>query len=267
MLTIRENERRISFVETLKAQGRVLFALMLRDIKTRWGSSPAYVITFLWPLLNILILVGLWTAFGRVTPYGESSVLWFSISMLPFMTCTYVARFVLFGLLATKPLMAFPVIKVTDIVFSRIIIEILNSVVLVALLFIWLWILDVNFFPHSIVQAVLAMSVAILLGLGMGIANGLIGLVFPMWVTGFMLVTIILWITSGVMFLPSAMPAEIRDWLYWQPVVHLVEWMREAYYPGYQSLILDKYFILGYSLVMIVLGLAIERFARGRIMI
>lgn len=267
MLTIQNNERRVSVVEMIKAQGRVLLALMLRDIKTRWGSSPAYCITILWPLSHILILVGIWTALGRLAPYGESNVLWFAISMLPFMTCTYVTRFVLIGLIATKPLLAFPVIKITDIVFSRIVIEILNCVILVGVLFFWLWYLDVDFMPHNVVQAMLAMLASITLGLGMGVVNGLIGLVFHMWVTGFMLFTIILWLTSGVMFLPNILPTEIQAWLYWQPTVHLVEWMREAYYPGYRSLILDKHFVLVYGMTMIVLGFAIERFARGRILI
>lgn len=267
MLTIEHSVRRVTLIETIKSQARVLYALMLRDIKSRWGSTPAYVISFIWPLAHILILVGIWSATGRMAPFGESNVLWFSISMLPFMACTYVARFLLVGVLVSKPLISFPLIKITDILFSRIIIEILNSTVLIILIAVWLWTLGVNFMPFDLKQAALAMLVSILLGLGLGIANGLISIVFHMWLTGFMLFTVILWITSGIMFLPNALPEAFRDLLYWQPTVHLVEWMREAYYPGYRSLILDKVFICGYALLMITLGLAIERFARGRIVL
>ncbi len=243
MINIEHKERRISLVEVLKSQARVIFALMLRDIKSRWGSTPAYVMTILWPLAHILILVSIWTALGRVAPYGESSVLWFSISMLPFMACTYAARFLLIGVLASKPLIAFPLIKITDILFSRIIIEILNSVVLVLCIALWLWMLDVNSMPHDIQQAFLAFAVSIFMGLGMGIVNSLIGVVFHMWVTGFMLTTIVLWLTSGIMFDPNSLTSEYRELLYWQPIVHLVEWMREAYFPGYRSLILDKFLL------------------------
>lgn len=267
MIKIEHKERRISLIEVLKSQARVIFALMLRDIKSRWGSSPAYVITIIWPLAHILILVSIWTALGRVAPYGESNVLWFSISMLPFMTCTYAARFLLVGVLASKPLIAFPLIKITDILFSRILIEILNSVVLVLCIAIWLWMLNVNSMPNDIKQAFLAVSVSIIMGLGMGVVNALIGVIFHMWVTGFMLMTIVLWLTSGIVFDPNALPVEIRDVLYWQPTLHLVEWMREAYYPGYRSLILDKKFAAYYSMTLVLLGLTIERIARGRIVI
>jgi capsular polysaccharide transport system permease protein len=258
-------ERRISTVDVIRSQARVLYALMLRDIKTRWGSSPAYVITFLWPLVHILVLVGIWSALGRVAPYGESSFLWFSISMLPFMACTYAARYLLIGVLHSKPLIAFPLIKITDILFSRILIETLNAFVLILMIIFCLWLVDVDFYPYDIKQAFLALTVSIFLGLGFGIVNGLIGIIFPMWVTGFMLFTIVLWLTSGVMFEPNTMPQYLRDLLYWQPTVHIVEWMREAYYSGYRSLILDKTFIVYYTLATIFFGLAIERFARGRI--
>jgi len=267
MINIEHKERRISLMEVLKSQARVIFALMLRDIKSRWGSTPAYVITILWPLAHILILVMIWTALGRVAPYGESNVLWFSISMLPFMACTYAARFLLIGVLASKPLIAFPLIKITDILFSRIIIEILNSVVLVLCIAFWLWLLNVNSMPYDVKQAFFAFSVSIFMGLGMGIVNALIGVVFHMWVTGFMLMMVVLWLTSGIVFDPNAIPIELRNFLYWQPIIHIVEWMREAYFPGYRSLILDKAFAVYYSLLLIVLGLTIERFARGRIVL
>lgn len=260
-----ENETKISPFQTIVALWRVLLALILRDIRTRWGSSPAYVITFLFPLVHILVLVGLWVAIGRVSPYGESNILWFSVSMIPFIAFSYVSRFLIVHVIHNKPVLSFPIFKITDILFSGFVLEILNIFVVIFVVCGALWLLDVEFWPYDIRQAVLAIAAAIFLGLGAGIFNALIGVIFPMWVTGYFLLIIVIWMTSGVLFVPSAMPEQIIQLLYYQPVVHLVEWMREAYYPGYSSAVLDKTFVVGYAMSLVGAGLAIERFARGRI--
>lgn len=256
-----------SLAQMLLAQWRVVFALILRDLRTRWGSTPAYVMTFLFPLVHIFVLVALWVAVGRVAPYGESNVLWFAVSMIPFIIFSYVSRFLLIHVLHSRVLLGFPIIKITDIIFSGVLIEIFNATIVVLVVIVILWFLGVNSYPADILEASKALLVSVLLGLGLGIANALIGIILPMWVTGYFLTIMLIWITSGILFLPSSIPEPLRDLLYYQPVVHLVEWMREAYYPGYNSVILDKTFVTGYSLLFISGGFAIERFARGRILI
>lgn len=252
--------------QMIGAQAQVLFALMLRDIKTRWGSTPAYVTTFLFPVVHIMILVGIWSALGRVAPYGDSNILWFSVCMVPFMTFSYVSRYLVIQMLHNRPVLSFPIFKVTDIVLTGTILETMNSFMVILTMFVILWFLNVDFMPYSIQQAVLAMMASILLGLGYGIINALIGAILHVWVTGYFLFIIALWITSGVMFLPSSLPDTVRNLLFFQPTVHLVEWMREAYYPGYISPILNKTFIVGHALSCIVCGLAIERFVRGKLL-
>ena len=64
--------------------------------------------------------------------------------------------------------------------------------------------------PRDIAQAALAFMAAILLGLGFGMLNGVIALAIPMWFTGYVLLTIVLWITAGVVFVPDALPVAFR---------------------------------------------------------
>lgn len=265
MRTVISQERSISPLRTLLTLWQVIFALILRDIRTRWGSTPAYVITFLFPLVHIFVLVVIWVAVGRLAPYGESNVLWFSVSMIPFMAFSYVSRFLIIHVIHNKVVLSFPIFKITDVIFSGLILEIFNITIVISIVCGILWYLDVNFYPADLKQACLAIGTSILMGLGAGIFNALIGLMIPMWVTGYFLTIILIWMTCGVLFLPSALPEQVLNLLYYQPVVHIVEWMREAYYPGYNSPVLDKQFAVGCSLVMIAGGLAIERFARGRI--
>lgn len=269
MLTIENTSgrRRLSLWGVLRSQWQVLLALMLRDIASRWGSSIGFLVSIAWPLIHILVLVALNVSLGRVAPYGDSSILWFTVGMFPFQVFSYVSRFIVIGLLINKPLLVFPAIKITDILFSRMLIEVVNAGMVLIIIIIALWYLEIEFMPHDLKQAALAVGVSVLLGLGLGMLNALLAAIVHMWVTGYMLLIIFLWLTSGVIFVPSTLPEPIRDVLYFQPTIHLVEWLREAYYPEYNSLILDKTFIVMLSMGSIALAMALERVARGRAMI
>lgn len=255
-----------SLFNILKAQGNVLVALMLRDVRTRFGSAPAFLLAVIWPLSHILLLVWLNLVAERAVPYGDSAAIWFATGVVPFMVFSYMSRIIGLGTVINRPLLIFPALRITDIVFSRAIIEILVSALVIISLFAILALFDVSFLPNKIDEAFYALGSAILVGLGYGICGAMIAMIFHQWVTIYALITILLWMTSGVFFVPSSLPEELRFWLYFHPIVHCIEWMRTAYYDGYQSLVLDKRYVLAVGFWTIFIGLFIERFMRGRLL-
>jgi capsular polysaccharide transport system permease protein len=258
---------RPSLGEILLAQRNVLAALILRDIKTRFGSAPGFLIAIAWPLSHILILVAInvWT--GRIAPYGESAILWFAVSMTPFMIVSYTSRFMMIGLVMNRPLLAFPIISVFDILLSRILIEMVVCSCVVACLVLILMSLDVAFMPNDVTMASAAIASAMLLGIGLGILNAIIAMMIPQWTIIYSLAIILFWITSGVYFIPGALDAQLRGYLYYHPFVHGTEWLREAYFSSYNSAILDKAYLLGWGLWSVSAGLVMERLLRGRVLV
>jgi capsular polysaccharide transport system permease protein len=252
--------------QIVRSQKNVLSALMLRDIATRFGSAPGFLIAIAWPLSHIMLLVGLNVLADRIVPYGESSILWFALGTTPFMIVSYTSRFMMYGLMTNRPLLAFPAISVFDIMVSRILIEMFVSFCLIACLILLLTCLGVDFMPVNITMALSALGLSLLLGIGFGIVNSIMSMLITQWATVYMLFIVFLWITSGAYFVPSVMPSIIRDLLYWHPILHCIEWIREAYFEGYHSLILDKYYVCGMALVTIFVGLLLERLVRGRIL-
>jgi capsular polysaccharide transport system permease protein len=87
-----------------------------------------------------------------------------------------------------------------------------------------------------------------------------------MWIMGYHLTVVILWITSGVYFVPHALPEPLRYIISFNPVVHGVEWMRSAYYEGYGTSFIDKPYIIGYGAFWLCAGLLLERAVRGRLL-
>jgi capsular polysaccharide transport system permease protein len=253
-------------IELIKLQWRVIVALMLRDIKTRFGNEFGFILAIAWPLSHILILLLINTAMGRIAPYGDSAALWFATGIVPFMSFSYTARFIMLGIVLNRPLLVFPRVKITDILFSRALVEVLNAGAVILVLILIFWFLGIDFMPIDIVQACSALVASILLGLGVGVINGIIAAALPMWITGYALLNIILWISSGVFFVADSLPEIIRVPLSFHPVLQAIEWMRSAYYEGYGANVLDRRYLISFALVCLCFGLLSERLVRGKLL-
>lgn len=246
---------------------RILVALMLRIIRTRFfGHGLGFLVSIGWPFVHILLLLLINAAIDRAAPYGDSLVLFFATGLLPFMSFQYMSRFIMIAVLHSRPLLGFPVVKMMDLLLAAAILEVLSSFCTVAILAVFLSAIGINYMPANPSDAVWALLVSMLLGFGFGILNALIVLAQPMWVTGNALLIIALYMVSGIFFLPEALPEAARYYLSFNPVLQVVEWMRSAYYDGYGS-VLDKRYTIGFAVVMLFLGLLIERLFRGRFLI
>ncbi len=249
----------LSIAATVRAQGRLLLAIMLRDIKTRFGGSEwGMLIAVGWPLSHVLALLLLNASLGRAAPYGQSMALWVATGVVPFMAFSYMSRFIMMGIALNKALLSVPIVKVTDILFARAIVEVMSAGLVVLLLFAIFFAYGIDFMPRDIVQASLAMLAMMLLGLGMGVINAIIAAASPFWVTGYALFMIIFWLSSGILFVPDTLPEAARVALSYLPWLQGVEWMRSAYYDGYGASILSKGYLVSWGVVTLGLGLALE---------
>ena len=254
-------------MEALAVSLRVIWAVMLRDLRTRFfNHGLGYLVALAFPLGHCLILLGVWTLLGRPAPYGDSAVVFFGTALAPFMSWLYMSRYIMLSLLMNRPLLAFPAVKLLDIVFGRAALETLGSCAMVAVLagLGVIWGLDIA--PRDIVEMTLALGVALLMGLGFGLVSALLALAMPAWVTIYVLLQVVLYFASGIIFFPPALPEWARALLSWVPTLHLVEWMRVAYFEGYPADLLDRGYALRWAVGSIGLGLALERAIRGRLL-
>ena len=261
-----QGEYRLGAYEMLRMQARIIGALMLHDLKTRMGGS---VFGFLvmgigWPLSHILILLLVYALLGRTAPYGDSVALWFATGTVPFLAFQYMSRFMSLGVVMNRPLLSFPIVKTTDVLFARAIIEVLNTCTVALVVCGLFWTLGIDFLPRDVVQASFAMLAMMLLGLGVGVLNAVIAGAFPIWATGYALIMILFWLSSGVVFVPDILPEMARTPLSYLPWLQGVEWMRSAYYDGLGANILDKAYLLRFGAITLFFGLGLERLLRGK---
>ena len=67
-------EYTLSNVDMLKAQCRIIVALMLHDIRSRFGGSALGFVAMAigWPLMHILGCLVIYSFIGRAAPYTKS---------------------------------------------------------------------------------------------------------------------------------------------------------------------------------------------------
>ncbi|WP_245484981.1 ABC transporter permease [Ciceribacter ferrooxidans] len=247
----------------LKQKGHVMQAVILRDVRTRFfNHGLGFLLVPLWPLAHMFILLMIYTFMGRKAPFGDSLRLFFATGLLPCLTFMYVSRFMALSIVINRPMLAIPAVKVLDILFARAFLEVIAAFLMVFLTFLILLSLGDNPFPNDWEQATLAFLSTILLAIGVGVLVGVITSMFTFFATVYALTLIVVYISSGTLFVVSALPAQAAYALSWNPALQAVEWMRSAFFPTYNSPVLDKYYLLSFGLGALFLGLVLERSVR-----
>ncbi|TXN15050.1 ABC transporter [Methylobacterium sp. WL122] len=243
----------------LESYLHVLNALILRDMRTRFGGSHwGYMVVVLWPVVHVFMLVIIYTTRGIPAPIGDSRPVFFASGALPALAFQYIAREVMKSVLVNKPLTYYPQVKLFDVLFSRILVEIVTGFLgLIAVMSI-LFAAGINPIPADCFTAICGYCAAMLLGIGVGTINVSIAAFFPAWNMGFLFVTIILYVTSGVMFLPNFLPEQVYNILKYNPIVQIIEWVRLGYYPDL-PISVDMNYVLLFSLACISIGLILEK--------
>lgn len=247
----------------LREKKNVIYAVMMRDMRTRFfNHGLGFLFVSLWPLAHMLILLAIYAVLGRAAPFGDSLPVFFATGLLPTLTLMYVSRFMCLSVILNKPMLAFPVVKVLDILLARAILEILAAFVTLFLVFGILLLLGADPFPRDPIQALYAYLSVLLLALGLGTMAGVIATLFRFFATIYALSLIPIYILSGTLFVASSLPTALAYPLSFSPLIHAVEWMRTAYYEGYPAQLLDKQYLVLWGLTTLCLGLVMERLSR-----
>ncbi len=252
---------RINFSEALRAKRNVMSAVILRDMRTRFfNHGLGFLIVSLWPLAHMLILLLIYTLMGRKAPFGDSLNVFFATGLIPTLAFMYVSRFMSLSLIINRSMLSFPAVYIVDVMLGRALLEIIAAYLTLIFMILIIYALGDNPFPADPREAVEAYLSVMLLSVGVGILVGVIVMFSPFFATIYALAMILVYITSGTLFVISNLPDVFSRPLSYNPVVHAVEWMRVAYYPSYSTKILDKEYIIGFGVTCLLLVCCLNAF-------
>ncbi|MFZ3328553.1 MAG: hypothetical protein WA231_22890 [Methylocella sp.] len=170
-------------------------AILLRDIRLRAGPYyTGFLMILLMPLAHLLIVVMVFRIFGRLAPQGTDQIVYFGISILPFVTYVYLSRQVVMALAENRPLLYFNRVKIFDILLARGILEAAGSVVVFIIVVCILAVYSTDFSPRDWPGIVFAVAATIYYRFSFGVANALIARLLPIWYIFFNLSMPLAWI-------------------------------------------------------------------------
>jgi capsular polysaccharide transport system permease protein len=245
----------------------VINALLLRDIRARAGKFySGYLLIFLMPFLHLAAVLTTFVATERVPPVGTTPIIFFGLSILPFVVFVYPSRQIVIALAANRPLLYFPRVRIIDVIIARGLLETANGMAVSAVVCLVLLLATGEFSPRDPFGIVCAILLSLYLGFAWGFLNALIAHLFNFWNYAYGLIFPLLWISSGIFYYIHGLPASYSYYLAYNPLLQCVEYIRYSYYENYPSNLLDVYYIFWVATCMIALALFVERSMRRVLM-
>lgn len=253
-------------MQGLLVQIQVVRALVLRETRTRFGQHKlGYLWAILEPLLLIATFAAMYVIVGRTNPGGVSVVPFLACGFVPFLLFRETSGRAVAAIESNKGLLFYPDIRPLDLVAARVLLEIATNLVAFALIMggIALW--EGQLRVGSWLTTLLGLALASGLGAGLGLvfcglstytksADRIMGpLLRPLF-----------WI-SAIFYPSGSLPSTARDLLTWNPVLHVVEITRDGWFPAYHVPHVNPWYPLAWIVVLLFLGLTLERVARRRI--
>ena len=255
------------FWNAFSVQRRVVFALILRETRTRYGKTR---IGYLWalfePMAHMLIFAAIFSFIGRASPLGGSVAMLVLTGLFPYNLFSNLATQLMNAVESNRVLLSYPHVTPFDVMVGRVILEVAAQIVVFSFVLLILaaqdlWDMQVS----SVVSVIMVILVGTALGAGLGLINAVLAYKFPSYANVFGLVMRPMYFLSGIFFVVGYMSTDIQNIMYYNPVAHLIEWFRSAMYVGYDSPFLDMQYLLNFTLFVVFFGLLLLRLFRHKI--
>jgi ABC-type polysaccharide/polyol phosphate export permease/Tfp pilus assembly protein PilF len=255
------------WVQAVIHQNRIIFALLLREMKTRFGETKlGYGWALVEPISHLALLAVVFSTLNRgLPPIGDSLLVYYFTGVLPYLTFSNTIMHVQFGIEANRNLLQIPMVTNVDVFFARGLLEFVTQLTVGAVMLTVFYLIGLPSVPNQVEICFTAMFFVWCFGFGIGICNAVMIHFFKSWDHLFANVVRALYFTSGIFYSPLMMPDWIRDILAWNPLLQGVDWFRSGFYSIYEPNWLDRGYVVVWAIGILMLGLGMERSLRRKL--
>lgn len=243
------------FMSSLNIQIRVIGALLLREILTRYGRhNLGFLWLFLEPLLFTIGIVLLWS-FAKMNA-GSISIIAFAITGYSYILMWRNIGGRLAG--AIEPnlsLMYHRNVRIIDIYWSRIILEIAGITISFILLMTLFIVLGLIAMPDNIFMMLGAWGLLTLFTIGLGFVVGVVSEISEIFDRIWHTFTYLFLPFSGAFFFVETLPTNLQKLALYIPPVHAIEMLRHGYYGNIVTTHEEPLYLFSVSIVLILIGL------------
>jgi capsular polysaccharide transport system permease protein len=244
----------------LAIQGRVIGALLMREVITRYGRHGlGFLWIFLEPMMFTLGVTTLWSLMrsthGSSLPIAEFIVLGYSTVLL----WRNAANRCLLAVEPNLALLYHHNVRVIDIFLARLILEIAGgtlSLIVITLIFMSVGLMRP---PVDILTMIMAWLLLIWLAVGLGFVVGSISERWDSFDRIWGTCTYLLFPLSGAIFMVEWLPVQAQKYILWLPSVHCTEMLRHGYWGDVVRTHEDPAYLALFSFFLFFIGLALTK--------
>jgi len=250
-----------TFFEALRIQKQVIWALIMREIITRYGRKN---LGFLWMFLAPMLLIGLIVSL-RIVRAEETH----GVSIAAFALTGYSGAFMLRKVASrcvnaiepNRTLMFHRNVRILDIYAARMTLEVASETMAFLFLLIGCWFLGLIPQPDDALKVLTGWLLLTWFGCALAITVGPLSDLFDWFSKIWVIFSLLLLILSGAFFMVDWLPEPTRNFLLLLPWIHGMELLREGYFGGLVRAHYNLSYIIIWSLIGMLLGLLLMRIA------
>lgn len=229
---------------------------MLREMSSTYGrNSAGYFWALAEPIGGIALLTIVFSLALRAPALGDSFALFYASGVLPFLFYSELSNKVGRSIGFSKQLLFYPGVTFVHAVLARTFLNTLTQVmILVVILGGIIWAFDIDVIL-DVPASMTAISMVVLLATGVGTLNCFLYWRLPAWNRIWVILNRPMFIISCIFFPFEDVPSEFRDYLWFNPLVHIVGQMRRGIYATYEPDYVSLGYCCGFGLVCLFLGL------------
>ena len=247
-------------------QLRVIHALVLRETKSRYGEHKmGFLWAFVEPMLMVGVMVVMFSIIRHDRPGGMPLVPYMATGFLPFMVFRDTMQQMVGAIVQNRSLLAFPQVTTFDVILAKALLEV--AVLLVVFV---------------VFIAVIALAgIEVRIERPLGVLGGLLMFALAGTGLGFILASLTpivpatrqfasavlgrpLFFTSGVFFTADSIPAPAREILLYNPLLHLSEFTRSAFFHEFETTHASWSYAFGWVAGLVSVGLVVHQALRKR---
>jgi capsular polysaccharide transport system permease protein len=235
----------------------VIFALFLREIKTRFGKFRlGYVWAFLEPVLHVAIIVTIMGVRKMRSHYpGMDTPVFLLTGIVPFFMFRHIVAQLAGAIDANQGLFNYRQVKPMDTMLTRVLLEGLIYLVVYVVLMIIVTLLGFRTSIADPLGLIMIYFALFCFSFGMGVFFGVLNTIYEEAKKILPIILQPLYFLSAVLFPMRMVPIEYQPWLTWNPILHFMEVSRSSFFATYNTTTGSLLYIVISTVLMVSLGL------------
>jgi capsular polysaccharide transport system permease protein len=201
-------------------------------------------------LLSAIFSIGF-----RSPRLGDNFPIFYATGLLPFFLFNDIANKTAQAVNYSKQLLAYPRVTLIDAIYARFALNLLTQLLISYIVLTGILIAFDTRTTLEVDRILLAYTLAAALGLGVGTFNCFLMSLFPLWQRVYNILTRPLLLVSGVIFIYESVPNPYREFLWYNPLMHVTGELRGAFYKSYDAAYVSPVYVFGFAAVSGTIGL------------